>query len=166
MISLLCPKRAQSSRHVHLLTLGCPRCGGHWLTCMMASFLNTHEEGDRKRRKGQQGISTNLPFQASISPCSTFQLSSSPSHSLFIHFALTHSPAFFSHIHTAHAHFPTKRLFSGPHAGWMFLMTLMPAAHQHDATNPMTFSASSSQPRAHRPREKEGKEDKKGKTRD
>lgn len=92
IISLLCPKTAQSSRHVHPLTLGCLRCGGHWLTCMMASFLNTHSRGTARGGRGQQGISTNLPFQASISPCSAFQLSSSPSHSLFIHLALTHSP--------------------------------------------------------------------------
>lgn len=43
IISLHCPRRAQSSGDVRPLTLGCPRCGGHGLTCTMASFLNTHK---------------------------------------------------------------------------------------------------------------------------
>lgn len=72
-------------------------------------------------------------------------------------------PTSFPHIHTPHTQFPTKHFFSGPHAGWIFLMTLMPTAHQHDATNPMTFSASSSQPGTHTPREKEAHEKGKGK---
>lgn len=62
-----------------------------------------------------------------------------------------------SHFQTPHTHFPTKRLLSGPHAGQMFLMTLMPAAHQHDATNPVKFSANSPHPGAHTPRGKRKK---------
>lgn len=167
IISLLCPKTAQSSRHVHPLTLGCLRCGGCWLTCMMASFLNTHSRGTARGGRDSKALQQTSPSKQASPPAqhSSFQ-APHPIPSSFTSPSPIPPPSPHIDIHKPHAHFPTKRLFSGPHAGQMFLMTPMPAAHQHDATNPMMFSASSSQPGPHTPREKEGKEEEKRKTRD
>lgn len=85
-----------------------------------------------------------------------------PLHSLCPH-PFPHLPP---HIHTPHTPFPTKRLLSGPHAGRVFLMTLMPAAHRHDATNPGVFCASSSQSGAHTPKVERKRERGRGRTKE
>lgn len=99
-------------------------------------------------------LKTSLPKQAYHSAQHSSFQASHP-----IHFALNHySLPLSSHIHTAHTHFPTKHLLSGPHAGQMFLITVTPAAHKHDATKSVMFYASSSQPGAHTQRKEMGKE--------
>lgn len=85
-----------------------------------------------------------------------------PLHSLCPH-PFLHLPP---HIHTPHTPFPTKRLLAGPHAGRVFLMTLMPAVHRHDATNPGVFCASSSQSGAHTPKVERKRERGRGRTKE
>lgn len=85
-----------------------------------------------------------------------------PLHSLCPH-PFLHLPP---HIHTPHTPFPTKRLLAGPHAGRVFLMTLMPAVHRHDATNPGVFCASSSQSGAHAPKVERKRERGRGRTKE
>lgn len=161
IISLLCPKRMQSFRqHTHT-----------WMPKVWWSLANMHDGLNPKHSQvgGQQEEEeTARHFNKPPLPSKHLFLLSIPASKLPIPFPLhpLHpypSQPLSPHIHTPHTHYPTKCLFSGPHAGQMFLMSLMLAAHQQDATNPVTFSAINSQLGAHTSREKEGKEEGKGK---